>query len=143
MFCQSLQGDCVKIGKFKRRPAFYQAAGCRLFRPNARQQLEEYGIGARSTYAPTSPRLSERNVPVSAEARPKKLKPDRQICFVVNDLLWSHFPQIVDFKFTPKWKTNHLMARPVAEANEMQPSSRFFINPSTPFNRKYEEVDKE
>jgi DNA topoisomerase-1 len=58
--------------------------------------LEEYGIGRPSTYAPTISTIQQRGYVLREE---KRLKPT-DIGFTVNDLLVSHFPEIVDVNFT-------------------------------------------
>lgn len=60
--------------------------------------LEEYGIGRPSTYAPIISTILERGY---AEKIDRRLKPT-EIGNLVNDLLVTHFPQIVDFHFTAK-----------------------------------------
>jgi DNA topoisomerase I len=102
------------------------------------KQLEEYGIGRPSTYAPTIATIIERNYVARDEA--KKLKPT-DIAFVVNDLLVAHFPQIVDFKFTADME-NNLDA--VAEGEKKwQPVIADFYKPfHENLTAKYEEVDK-
>lgn len=59
--------------------------------------LEENGIGRPSTYAPTIATIVERKYVDKNEER--RLYP-LEIGIVVNDLLVSHFPEIVDIKFT-------------------------------------------
>ncbi|PIR93093.1 type I DNA topoisomerase [Candidatus Falkowbacteria bacterium CG10_big_fil_rev_8_21_14_0_10_43_10] len=59
--------------------------------------LEKYGIGRPSTYAPTISTIIARNY---AERDDKKRLAPTDIAFVVNKLLVSHFPEIVDYKFT-------------------------------------------
>jgi len=59
--------------------------------------LEEAGVGRPSTYAPTLSTVQERNYIDKDENR--RFKPT-EIGLVVNDLLVSHFPEIVDIKFT-------------------------------------------
>ncbi len=61
------------------------------------KEMEKYGIGRPSTYAPTIATIEARNYVVRDEA--KKLKPT-DIAFVVIDLLTKHFPDIVDYDFT-------------------------------------------
>ncbi len=58
--------------------------------------LEEYGIGRPSTYAPILSTIQQRGY-VSRED--KRLAPT-EIGMIVNDLLVSHFPEIVDVNFT-------------------------------------------
>jgi len=63
------------------------------------KELEKYGIGRPSTYAPTINTIIVRNYVERDEG--KRLKPT-DIAFVVIDLLINHFPKIVDYKFTAK-----------------------------------------
>jgi DNA topoisomerase-1 len=58
--------------------------------------LEEYGIGRPSTYAPILSTIQARGYVARED---KRLAPT-EIGFVVNDLLVSHFPEIVDLNFT-------------------------------------------
>ncbi|MEW6408031.1 MAG: type I DNA topoisomerase [Patescibacteria group bacterium] len=60
--------------------------------------LEEYGIGRPSTYAPIMSTILERGY---VEKIDRRLKPT-EIGNLVNSLLVTHFPQIVDFHFTAK-----------------------------------------
>ena len=61
------------------------------------KEMEKYGIGRPSTYAPTIATIIARNY-VEREEN-KRLKPT-EIAFVVTELLIKHFPKIVDYKFT-------------------------------------------
>ncbi|MCX6797778.1 MAG: type I DNA topoisomerase [Candidatus Falkowbacteria bacterium] len=63
------------------------------------KELEKYGIGRPSTYAPTISTVITRNYVERDLA--KKLAPTA-IAFVVTDLLTKHFPEIIDYKFTAK-----------------------------------------
>jgi len=63
------------------------------------KEMEKYGIGRPSTYAPTIATIIARNYVIRDEA--KKLAPT-EIAFVVSDLLVKHFPEIIDYKFTAK-----------------------------------------
>jgi DNA topoisomerase I len=124
---ESLAGD----QHFTKPPARYSDA-------TLVKQLEEYGIGRPSTYAPTINTIIERNYVDRDEA--KKLFPT-QIAFTVNDLLVAHFPQIVDFKFTAEMEDN---LDAVAEGEKKwQPVISDFYKP---FHKnlmlKYDEVDK-
>lgn len=67
------------------------------------KELEKYGIGRPSTYAPTISTIITRNY-VNRDEN-KKLAPT-DIAFVVNDLLVKHFPGIVDYKFTAEMEQN-------------------------------------
>ncbi|MGC9048995.1 MAG: type I DNA topoisomerase [Patescibacteria group bacterium] len=64
--------------------------------------LESLGIGRPSTYAPIISTLQERNY-IYREQR--YFKPTK-IGFLVNDLLVSHFPEIVDYQFTARMEDN-------------------------------------
>jgi DNA topoisomerase-1 len=124
---ESLNGD----QHFTKPPARYSDA-------TLVKQLEEYGIGRPSTYAPTINTIIERNYVERDEA--KKLKPT-EIAFVVNDLLVAHFPQIVDFKFTADMEDN---LDAIAEGEKKwQPVIADFYKPfHENLTAKYEEVDK-
>jgi DNA topoisomerase-1 len=58
--------------------------------------LEEYGIGRPSTYAPTLSTIQQRGYVIRED---KRLTPT-ETGLVVNDLLVSHFPEVVDVNFT-------------------------------------------
>ncbi len=58
--------------------------------------LEEYGIGRPSTYAPIISTVQQRGYVIKEE---KRLVPT-ETGLIVNDLLVSHFPEIVDLNFT-------------------------------------------
>ena len=58
--------------------------------------LEEYGIGRPSTYAPTLSTIQQRGYVLRED---KRLTPT-ETGFIVNDLLVSYFPEIVDVNFT-------------------------------------------
>jgi DNA topoisomerase-1 len=124
---ESLNGD----QHFTKPPARYSDA-------TLVKQLEEYGIGRPSTYAPTINTIIERNYVDRDEA--KKLFPT-PIAFTVNDLLVEHFPHIVDYKFTAEMEDN---LDAVAEGEKKwQPVIGDFYKP---FHEnlmiKYDEVDK-
>ena len=126
------------------RPHLYDSPDRRLRRGSGSaedtlvKQLEEYGIGRPSTYAPTINTIIERNYVDRDEA--KKLFPT-PIAFTVNDLLVEHFPQIVDYKFTADME-NNLDA--VAEGEKKwQPVIADFYKPfHANLTAKYDEVDK-
>lgn len=61
--------------------------------------MEEHGIGRPSTYAPIISTLIERAYVERDEA--KKFEP-KEIAFLVNDILFQNFPEIVDYEFTAK-----------------------------------------
>ena len=60
------------------------------------KDLEKFGIGRPSTYAPTISTILSRKYVVKED---RALKPE-DVGMVVNDLLVEHFPEIVDLKFT-------------------------------------------
>lgn len=80
---------------FTQPPARYSDAGLV-------KQLEKYGVGRPSTYAPTIATVEARNYVVRDEY--KRLAPT-EIAKVVNDLLVAHFPNIVDYQFTANIET--------------------------------------
>jgi len=80
---------------FTQPPARYSDAGLV-------KQLEKYGVGRPSTYAPTIATIEARNYVVRDEY--KRLAPT-EIAKVVNDLLVAHFPNIVDYQFTANIET--------------------------------------
>jgi len=93
------QLDLIKLNPeqhFTKPPARYSDAGLV-------KELEKYGIGRPSTYAPTISTIEARNY-VNRDEN-KKLAPT-DIAFVVIDLLVAHFPHIVDYEFTAKLENN-------------------------------------
>ena len=60
------------------------------------KKMEELGVGRPSTYAPTISTIQARGY---VEKDGKYFVP-RDVAYVVNDLLVSHFPDIVDYQFT-------------------------------------------
>jgi DNA topoisomerase-1 len=102
------------------------------------KELEKYGIGRPSTYAPTINTIIVRNYATRDEN--KKLKPN-DIAFVVTDLLVKHFPEIVDYGFTAKMEDNlDLIA---AGEKTWQPVIREFYDAfHNNLTNKYEEIKK-
>lgn len=97
--------------------------------------LEEYGIGRPSTYAPTISTIIERKYVDKNEE--KRLFPE-EIGKLVNDLLVTHFPEIVDIKFTA---TIELDFDEIAEGKrEWVPVIREFYEP---FHKHLETKTKE
>jgi DNA topoisomerase-1 len=66
------------------------------------QSLEEYGIGRPSTYAPILSTIQERGYVVRET---KRLVPT-DTGLLVNDLVVSHFPEIVDVGFTARMESD-------------------------------------
>lgn len=91
--------DCKNIKAnqhFTKPPARYSDAGLI-------KDMEKYGIGRPSTYAPTITTIESRNY-VKRDNN-KKLYPT-EIAFITNDLLIKHFTNIVDYKFTALMENN-------------------------------------
>ena len=91
--------DLLKLNglqHFTQPPARYSDAGLV-------KELEKYGIGRPSTYAPTISTIIDRNYVMRDDN--KRLAPT-EIAFVVVDLLVQHFPQVVDYKFTAQMENN-------------------------------------
>jgi len=100
--------------------------------------LEEYGIGRPSTYAPTISTIIERGYVERIEGR--RLKP-KDIAFTVNDLLVSHFPRIVDYKFTARMEDD---LDEIAEGKKkwMPVIKEFYAPFKENLNQKYQEISK-
>jgi DNA topoisomerase-1 len=102
------------------------------------KELEGYGIGRPSTYAPIISTIIARNY-VNRDDN-KKLAPT-DIAFVVNDLLVKHFSQIVDYQFTAEVENN--LDEIASGDKEWQPVVKQFYDP---FHKnllhKYEEINK-
>lgn len=88
--------EIKKEQHFTKPPARYSDAGLV-------KELEKYGVGRPSTYAPTIATITTRNYVERDEN--KKLKPT-EIALVVNDLLTEHFSQIIDYDFTAEMENN-------------------------------------
>jgi len=100
--------------------------------------LEENGIGRPSTYAPTLSVIQNRNYVEKDEGR--KFRPT-EIGIIVNDMLVSHFPVVVDINFTAKMEEE---LDEIAEGKiRWQPVIKDFYGPfKENLNRKYDEVEK-
>jgi len=117
---------------FTKPPARYSDAGLV-------KELEKYGIGRPSTYAPTIATIVDRNYAQRDEN--KRLGPT-DIAFVVNDLLVEHFPNIVDYQFTAKLE-NDLDSVARGEV-EWQPIIKEFYEPfHANLENKYEAINKQ
>jgi DNA topoisomerase I len=123
--------EIKKEQHFTKPPARYSDAGLV-------KELEKYGIGRPSTYAPTIATIVDRNYVQRDEN--KRLAPT-DIAFVVNDLLVEHFPKIVDYQFTAKLE-NDLDLIAEGEA-KWQPIIKEFYEPfHTNLENKYEVINK-
>ncbi len=116
---------------FTKPPARYSDAGLV-------KELEKYGIGRPSTYAPTIATIVDRNYVQRDEN--KRLGPT-DIAFVVIDLLVEHFPNIVDYQFTAKLE-NDLDSIADGEV-KWQPIIKEFYEPfHANLENKYEIINK-
>ncbi|MFW5888464.1 MAG: type I DNA topoisomerase, partial [Patescibacteria group bacterium] len=117
---------------FTKPPARYSDAGLV-------KEMESYGIGRPSTYAPIISTVIARNY-VNRDDN-KKLAPT-DIAFVVNDLLVKHFSDIVDYEFTAQMEND---LDEVADGNkDWQPVVKQFYNPfHQNLLNKYEELNKQ
>ncbi|MFA5359746.1 MAG: type I DNA topoisomerase [Patescibacteria group bacterium] len=123
--------EIKKEQHFTKPPARYSDAGLV-------KELEKYGIGRPSTYAPTIATIVDRNYVQRDEN--KRLAPT-DIAFVVNDLLVEHFPKIVDYQFTAKLE-NDLDLIAEGEA-KWQPIIKEFYEPfHANLENKYEVINK-
>ncbi len=130
------QGDAVELKTltpdqhFTEPPARYSEA-------TLVKELESYGIGRPSTYAPTISTIIDRGY---VERLERRLKPT-DLAMVVNDLLVEHFPEIVDYEFTAKMEGE---LDDIAEGKgEWVPIIRAFYQPfKGHLTAKYEEVNK-
>jgi DNA topoisomerase-1 len=100
--------------------------------------LEENGIGRPSTYAPILSNIQEKNYIEKNENR--RFRPT-EIGTVVNDLLVTHFPKIVDAGFTALMEED--LDR-IADGKEkwVKVCQEFYKPFEKKLNQKYEEVSK-
>jgi len=101
--------------------------------------LEENGIGRPSTYAPILSTIQERNY--VKKDKNKKLYPT-EIGILVNDLLVTHFSEIVDINFTAKMEESlDKIAR--GEVEWISVIKEFYQPFKENLEKKYQEVLKE
>jgi len=100
--------------------------------------LEENGIGRPSTYAPILSTIQERNYIEKDEQ--KRFRPT-EIGKIVNDILVSHFPEIVEIKFTAKMEED---LDKIALGKEKWASviREFYFPFEENLQKKYQEVSK-
>lgn len=101
--------------------------------------LEEFGIGRPSTYAPTLSTIQTRGYIEKDEQR--RFKPT-EIGIKVNEILITHFPEIVDIEFTANMeeKLDNIAA---GEAEWQDTIRKFYAPFHTNLENKYKEVAKE
>ncbi|MEI7620602.1 MAG: type I DNA topoisomerase [Candidatus Falkowbacteria bacterium] len=131
-------GDKLNLEKlggtqhFTAPPARYSDAGLV-------KEMEKYGIGRPSTYAPTISTIIDRNYVFRDDK--KRLAPT-EIAFVVIDLLVAHFHHIVDYKFTAEMENN--LDEVAVGKKDWVPVIADFYNPfHKNLEEKYKEVNKE
>ncbi len=100
--------------------------------------LEENGIGRPSTYAPILSNIQEKNYIEKDEQR--RFKPT-EIGLVVNDLLTTHFPKIIDIGFTAEMEGN-LDKIAAGQENWVKTIKDFYRPFEKNLKLKYEEVSK-
>ncbi len=116
---------------FTKAPARYSDAGLV-------KELEKYGIGRPSTYAPTIATIINRNY---VERNLEKRLQATAISFVVNDLLVEHFPKIVDYNFTAKLEDS--LDEIALGQKEWQPVIKeFYTDFHDNLEKKYENIKK-
>lgn len=102
------------------------------------KEMEKYGVGRPSTYAPTISTIIARNYAERDEN--KRLKPS-DIAFVVTDLLSSHFNKIIDYGFTAKME-NDLDQIAAGEKTWQPVIADFYQDFHENLSKKYEEINK-
>ncbi len=130
---ESLALDTIKIQEHQTMPpARYSDAGLV-------KEMEKYGIGRPSTYAPTISTIISRNYVERDEN--KRLKPT-DIAFVVIDLLNNHFVDIVNYDFTAKLEND--LDKIASGEKDWQPViSDFYKSFHKNLENKYNEINKE
>jgi len=100
------------------------------------KELEKYGIGRPSTYAPILTTIQERNYVKKDE---KKRFYPTSVGILVNDLLVKHFPEIVDINFTAKMEDN-LDKIANGQKNWVEALKEFYIPFKENLDKKYKEI---
>ena len=116
---------------FTKAPARYSDAGLV-------KELEKYGIGRPSTYAPTIATIITRNY---VERNSEKRLQATPISFIVNDLLVEHFPKIVDYNFTASLEDS-LDQVALGEKSWQPLIADFYQDFHTNLEKKYENIKK-
>lgn len=102
------------------------------------KELEKYGIGRPSTYAPTISTIITRNYVIRDDN--KRLEPT-PIATLVSDLLTKHFPQIIDYQFTAKLE-DELDEIAKGEKKWQPVIEKFYRDWNENLKTKYEEINK-
>ncbi len=126
-------GDVLDLKKLNPEQHFTQPPS-RYSEASLVKQLEEYGIGRPSTYAPIITKIQQRNYVEKIDN--KSLKPTplgRAIC----EQLVEHFKDIMDYKFTAQMETS---LDDIAE--DKQNSIKFLNGFWTPFSKTLDDAKK-
>lgn len=127
------EGDVLGLEKLVDEQHFTQPPS-RYSEASLVKQLEEYGIGRPSTYAPIITKIQQRNYVEKIEN--KSLKPTplgRTICKQLDE----HFKRIMDYKFTAKMEAS---LDDIAE--DKQNSVEFLNGFWAPFSKELDEASK-
>ncbi|MDD4625331.1 MAG: type I DNA topoisomerase [Candidatus Paceibacterota bacterium] len=131
------EGETLNLSELKPEQHFTQPPP-RYTEASLIKALEENGIGRPSTYAPTLNTVQTRNYIEKDEN--KRFKPT-EMGGMVNNLLVSHFPQIVDIKFTAKMEED-LDKIAEAEKEWVKVLKEFYDPFAQNLKAKYDEVAK-
>jgi len=101
------------------------------------KELEKYGIGRPSTYAPILATIQQRNYVKKDE---KKRFYPTAVGILVSDLLTKHFPEIVNINFTAKMEDD-LDKIANGEKNWVQTLKEFYEPFNTLLNKKNKEIN--
>ena len=127
------EGDVLDLKKLNSEQHFTQPPS-RYSEASLVKQLEEYGIGRPSTYAPIITKIQQRNYVEKIEN--KSLKPTplgRAVCKQLNE----HFEKIMDYKFTAQMEAS---LDDIAE--DKQDSVKFLNEFWKPFSKTLDEAQK-
>ncbi len=126
-------GDELTLSKLNPEQHFTQPPS-RYSEASLVKQLEEYGIGRPSTYAPIITKIQQRNYVEKLQTKALKPTPlGRAIC----KQLVEHFVDIMDYKFTAQMESS---LDDIAE--DKQNSVKFLKDFWTPFSKTLDEASK-
>jgi len=131
------EGEILKVLKISSLQHFTQPPP-RYTEATLIKELEKYGIGRPSTYAPIISTIQQRNYVKKDE---KKRFYPTVVGFAVNDLLTKHFPEIVDINFTAKMEED-LDKIANGEKNWIETLKIFYDPFSKKLKAKHKEIDK-
>jgi len=126
-------GDVLNLKKLNPEQHFTQPPS-RYSEASLVKQLEEYGIGRPSTYAPIITKIQQRNYVEKIETKALKPTPlGRAICKQLNE----YFTQIMDYKFTAKMESGLDDI-----ADDKQDGVQFLKDFYKPFSKTLDEAQK-